>query len=159
MLFRSLTTIFTFLDAYLKINPSDASKVDQLIAKHEMATIVDEFGTGETNNGGISGALPVYKSLGLGEQVVLDFSTVDKTNFLGNFQYLKVSGVSGRASISATGGSSKTITLVHKGVELMSSSGSSTVSISNFNFDFTKTYIVIVKNNLFINQITVSLNP
>lgn len=156
---ESLTTIFTFLDAYLKINPSDASNVDLLIAKHNMTPIVDEFGTGETNNGGIFGALPVYKSLGLGEQVVLGFSTVEKTNFLGNYQYLKVSGVSGRASISATGGSSKTITLVHKGVELMSSSGSSTISISNFNFDFSKTYIVVVKNNLFINQITVSLNP
>lgn len=156
---ESLTTVFAFLDSYVKIKPTDEANVATLLAKHEMSPVVDEFGTGETNDGGFPGALPVYKPLDLGSQVVLSFSEVNESNFLGNTQYLKISGVSGKASITASGGSSKSISLFYKGEELNSSSGFSDVSINNFSFESSKTYILVVSNDLSTTQITISLNP
>jgi hypothetical protein len=158
---ESLTTIFTFLDAYVKINPSETELLTPLLAKHEMSPVVDEYGAGETNDGGIEGSLPVYKPLDLNSQVVLSFTKAKQSNYLANTQYLKISGVSGKASISGFGTSfgTKSMYLFHKGVELTGSSGLGDISINNFTFDVSKTYILVVSSNLSANQITISLNP
>ena len=168
---ESLVTIFTFMAGFVTRNPSLADDVTALMAKHTIGPIVDEFGTDETNDGGLPGNLPIYKTLNLGDSVTLEFGVTsdpgnDNSNLLEDSQYIKVSGVSGNAEIRATGSSSKSVMIAYQGIlkDGDSATGSSPAVISSFNFDANKTYIIIVTNdqssaNKSAADITVSLNP
>lgn len=168
---ESLVTIFTFMAGFVTRNPSLTDDVTTLMAKHTIGPIVDEFGTDETNDGGLPGNLPVYKTLGLGDSITLEFGVTsepgnDNSNLLEDSQYIKVSGVSGNAEIRATGSSSKSIMIAYQGIlkDGDSATGSSPAVINSFSFDANKTYIIIVTNdqssaNKSAADITVSLNP
>lgn len=168
---ESLVTIFTFMSGFVTRNPSLADDVTALMAKHTIGPIVDEFGTDETNDGGLPGNLPVYKTLDLGDSVTLEFGVIsepgnDNSNLLEDSQYIKVSGVSGNAEIRATGSSSKSVMIAYQGIlkDGDSATGSAAAVISSFTFEADKTYIIIVTNdqssaNKSAADITVSLNP
>lgn len=144
---ESLVTLFTFVDGFLTRNPSTTSAISDLLAKHTIDPIVDEFGTDETNDGGVVSSLPIYKTMSVDTPFDLDFEESAQVNFLANIQYLIISGVSGSGNITATGSGSKTIELSNKGVLLDGSSGAGSIAITNFSFDETKTYILVVTND------------
>jgi hypothetical protein len=163
---ESLVTLFTFINGYLTRNPTEATNVSALLAKHSIAPIVDSFGSTEINDAGLASGLPVYKTLTLGSQIVLDFEVASSSNKLANIQYIKISGVSGVASFTVTGGGlvEKEVLLEYKGIPvagapLSGSSGAGSLSISGFDFDITKTYILVVTNGdgTVPSQITITL--
>ena len=59
----SLVSVFSIIDA-IKINyPSQATNIDTIVNAQSISTIVDAYGTNETNNGGDANNLPIYKAL------------------------------------------------------------------------------------------------
>ena len=55
----SLVSVFSIIDA-IKINyPSQATNIDTILNAQSISTIVDVYGTNETNNGGDANNLPI----------------------------------------------------------------------------------------------------
>jgi hypothetical protein len=156
---ESEVTIFTYLNGYLVRKPNSSSNVSALLAKHTIAPIVDAYGTNETNDGGVPNSLPIYKVLTLNSTVAINFDVATKSNGLSNIQYIKISGVSGRADIIATGTTSIDIVLNYKGLEVDSASGLGSATISNYFFDSTKIYVLIITNNKSSSQLSIKLSP
>jgi len=85
----AFTSIFSFANQLKIESSSNASAIDALLASQDI-TVTDDFGTGETNNGGDARNLPIYKSLPVGGSIeVCSFGTANAFyNKLGNRQYL-----------------------------------------------------------------------
>ena len=62
----ALTSLFSFLQGYSAANPADAAAVAQLRSAQQIFG-TDEFGSGETNDGGDASVLPVYGSVSLNQ--------------------------------------------------------------------------------------------
>jgi hypothetical protein len=63
---RALTSIFSFING-LKIKySSSSSEINNLISSKSISIVMDDYGTGETNNGGWIDNLPVFRSLVVG---------------------------------------------------------------------------------------------
>jgi hypothetical protein len=87
----ALTSIFLFNAQLSNQKPDQASLFGSLL--HEQNIFgVDEYGTDESNNGGLSITLPVYKILSANNTAVNVCSSADygKQNKLGNSQFLKL---------------------------------------------------------------------
>jgi hypothetical protein len=63
----ALSSIYTLI-AGLKTRQSASVDVaiDTLVADRNIATIIDDYGTGETNNGGDASTLPLYRDISIG---------------------------------------------------------------------------------------------
>ena len=59
---RGLTTIFSFINGCQSKVPGFATAVRPLLAKHSLLPVSDDFGSGETNNGGDAANLPLYRT-------------------------------------------------------------------------------------------------
>lgn len=59
----ALTSIFSFMTALKTRNPTEVTNIDTLVNTKNMQPVQDAYGTGETNSGGMSMAIPVYNSL------------------------------------------------------------------------------------------------
>lgn len=83
------STIFTFLDQYRTNNAADVAAVNTL-ATAQTISGSDAAGTGETNNGSIASALPVYKTVLVdgGPVEVCSVTVAGEYNKLGNRAYL-----------------------------------------------------------------------
>ena len=87
----SLTSIFSFLEALKDAVPSEASGINQL-RSGEQISATDEFGTGESNSGGDTSTLPVYRpiALGSGQQSVCVRATNGVENKLGFNKFFRL---------------------------------------------------------------------
>lgn len=86
----AFTSIFSFANQLKLSEPSSASAIDSLLSSQSI-TVTDDFGTGETNNGGDSRNLPVYNSLtDSGSLQVCSYATNGQYNKLGNRKYVKI---------------------------------------------------------------------
>jgi hypothetical protein len=58
----ALTSIFTFVDALKAANPAEAGLIDSIVSAQTINSIVDQYGTNETNDGNTvrNDVLPVY---------------------------------------------------------------------------------------------------
>jgi hypothetical protein len=84
-------TIFSFLDSFRNNTTINTTQLDALVAAQDING-TGIFGTGETNSGGITGALPVVKTVTVGGGA-LNICSVDDAgtfNKLGNRQLLRV---------------------------------------------------------------------
>lgn len=106
----AMTSIFSFVDALQANNSGESAAIDNLL-DGENINGTDEFGTGETNNGGDTRALPVYVDIPLGPPGATVCSSavagsID-LNKLGNRRFLRfVNDQSRLVTISAIGGAS-----------------------------------------------------
>lgn len=66
----AITTIFTFMNGIRIDHPADEIALNQLLAAQSIDPIVDDYGSGETNNAGSADALPLYTSLTVGGPAV-----------------------------------------------------------------------------------------
>jgi hypothetical protein len=143
---ESFVTLFTFIAGFNSLSPSSSTAVSKLLAKHSIAPVTDAFGSAEVNNGGISGSLPVYKLLPINSQVVLDFPVSTENNQLSKTQYINLSGISGKIDIATTGATFKDLTLYYKGIAVANKNGTGSLTIDDYTFDITRTYILAVTN-------------
>lgn len=101
---EAFTSIFSFANQLKIETPSSASAIDTLLTSQDV-TVADDFGTGETNNGGDARNLPVYSELSSGSSVqVCSYGTNGQYNKLGNRKYLKISiNSTGSYTLTAAG--------------------------------------------------------
>jgi hypothetical protein len=102
----ALTSIFTFITGLKAANPGSVAAIDQLTSGEDIDG-TDDFGAGETNNGGDAGVLPVYKPIGLNAPTLVcsrsPGGNVD-SNKLGNRVFLRFDNNASRlVTITATG--------------------------------------------------------
>lgn len=107
----ALTSIFPFIDALKTDLPGSAAAIDGLVSTYSIDTIVDEFGSTETNSGYPANAdvLPIYSDLAVGGSVNVcstnDFGmgATGAVNKLGSRRYLTFNAAAtGTYTISAT---------------------------------------------------------
>jgi len=87
----ALTSIFSFAMALKQEAAASSSDIDSLLSSQNIIA-ADDFGSTETNNGGDSRNLPVYKTITVGgaSVEVCSFNSNGSYNKLGNRQFLQV---------------------------------------------------------------------
>ena len=150
----SLVSVFSIIDA-IKINyPSQATNIDTILNAQSISTIVDVYGTNETNNGGDANNLPIYKALaddGVPVQVCSS-NTLGEYNKLGVRQFLRLSvSSSGRhtllaSHISGDASADPDINIYLNGVLVLSGDDSTSASESVTGSLSADEYIVEVYN-------------
>jgi hypothetical protein len=149
------TTLFSFVDGLKTNNPGAATAIDTLLAYRGVASpIADPLGTGETHNGGITGALPVYTilyindpqsditftSVGLDAQLILNSLGSNRFGvFLGNGSTVTVS--------AATAGPDVMLRLFRNGQEVGNAVGGATAAIYGYQTIADAVYTVIVTSS------------
>jgi Fungalysin metallopeptidase (M36) len=94
---NGLATIFSFSEAVRSASVTVGSALNSLLTTQNIATgaTADQWGVGETNNGGNAANLPVYTVLTLGSEATVCFSNANLTgasvNKLGAAKYFRVS--------------------------------------------------------------------
>jgi len=100
----ALTSVFSFIHVLKTNNPSAAASVDTLVAgpTSSINTIIDEYGTGETNNAGSANVLPIYTSITASQTINslcvsddfkgrnIDGDIIYNENKLSSFRYLRL---------------------------------------------------------------------
>ncbi len=107
---RAFTSIFSFIDALKDDRPADAAAIDAMagIAAIAIDPVADEFGTGETNDGGVADSLPVYKTVTVNGGAVNvcsnnSFDPIGYGNKLNIIQFVRVTlPTAGRYTFTAT---------------------------------------------------------
>jgi hypothetical protein len=87
---QALTSIFSFAESFRAANTTDAQGLNALLAAENIAD-TNEFGSGESNDGGDASVLPLYQPIELNEQpVACSRGTAGgaSANKLGNRKYL-----------------------------------------------------------------------
>ncbi|MBO1256164.1 carboxypeptidase regulatory-like domain-containing protein [Alteromonas sp. 5E99-2] len=89
---NAFTSIYTLMAAIKSQSPESESELNTLAESFNIV-LNDDFGTGETNDGGDSRNLPIYKQLVVNgaPTEICSFSTNGTFNKLGNNQYLRFS--------------------------------------------------------------------
>lgn len=115
--------------ALLKANvPAAAASIDSLL-QGQSITVNDALGSGETNNGGVAAALPMYSSYSSGSMRVCVNDNAGRPNKLGNYVYVRFTTAAAglhTLSVAVADGAIGT----DPDVELFRADGSSTSSIS-----------------------------
>jgi len=92
----AFTSIFSFANRLKIASASNSAAIDSLLTSQDIS-VTDDFGTGETNNGGDVRNLPVYSNLSSGENIeVCSYGSNGQYNKLGNRKFIKI-------EISSTG--------------------------------------------------------
>lgn len=121
---NGLATIFSFSEAVRSASVTVGSALSSLLTTQNVATGADQWGLGETNNGGSAANLPVYTTLTLGSEALSCFSSANLTgasiNKLGAVRYFRVNlpgaGVRTVRSNFAQGGHNIDFEVFQKGV-------------------------------------------
>lgn len=102
----AFTSIFSFANQLKIVSAANSSAIDSLLSSQDIVAN-DDFGTGETNDGGDSNNLPIYRSLAVGGSIeVCSSSANGQGNKLGNRQFLTFEiSTTGSYTITATGNS------------------------------------------------------
>ncbi len=151
----SFTTLFSFISALKTANSSSATAIDTVVNARGITTIADAWGTGESQNGGLSTNLPVYNTLTVGNSLnvtlVGGYSSSTR-NKLSNNRYFKFTGNGSTVAVTAqtSGGSGDdrdVALLVYKDGVLLGSSdtlyvGTETVSISTVSGTIYTTWVI-----------------
>lgn len=92
----ALTTIFSFINGCQSLIPGFSTKVIPLLTKHSLLAVLDDFGTGETNNGGDAANLPLYRTATVdGPAVTVSVTRADNhKNRANSNRYIRVSPTS-----------------------------------------------------------------
>lgn len=101
---EAMTSIFSFATALKADNPASTAGINALLTGESISG-TDAFGTGESNDGGIAAALPVYETISVGDTVQVCSRNGDSSrNKLGFRRLLRMNmPSSGARSISVTG--------------------------------------------------------
>ncbi len=99
----AFTTIFSFVKGLNDASPGSIGSIDQLLVQHKMIPIRDSFGTGESNSGGSSANLPVYRIGKInGRDLKLRLLGDQAENRLGQNRYISFEGNGSQVTVSAT---------------------------------------------------------
>ena len=127
--------------ALLKANvPAAVATIDSLLAGQAITVNDDGVGSGETNSGGVSGALPLYSSYSSGTMRACVNDSAGRPNKVGNYAYVRfITTAAGQRTITVAVADG--VTGTDPDIELIRADGSSTRSVSEVpgNESFTDT--------------------
>jgi len=87
----AFTSIFSFIDALKRENPSQKRNIDKTVAHEKISKIIDAYGSNRTNNANSNVVIPIYKNLTLGGTVTAcTQNNYGVYNKLGNRTFIKV---------------------------------------------------------------------
>jgi len=98
---HAMTSIYPFANGLIARNPGSAVQIAALLNEQNIVMPVDDFGTGETNNGGSVNNLPIYTNIAADDADHDVFSTGDEDNYynaLGNRRYFRFTLLAPRAA-------------------------------------------------------------
>ena len=100
---RALTTLFSFSAGLAAVAPQASGGLDALLAQHAVAPVRDSFGSGESNDGGVVGTLPVYNVAEIdGAPITLTLLGTQPGNWVGQNRYVGFTGNGRSVTVSAT---------------------------------------------------------
>jgi hypothetical protein len=93
---RAKTSIFSFINGYKTKYPSAAEGLNTLTTSKFISPVKDDFGTGESNNGGLEISLPVYSNINVNGEVVgvSLYGYGARSNEMSNNRYYKFTAIS-----------------------------------------------------------------
>lgn len=106
----AVTSIHSFAAAFGTASPTGAPVLAGLLGGQGIsASTGDPFGTGESNNGGIASALPLYlgATVGINTQVCVNYQA-GTVNRLGNYAYLRFTAPTARRYVIGVNGGTGT---------------------------------------------------
>jgi hypothetical protein len=113
--------------ALLKANvPAAAASIDSLL-QGQLITVNDALGSGESNNGGVAAALPMYSTYNGGSMRVCVNDNIGRPNKVGNYVYVRFTTATVLRTISVAVADGATGT--DPDVELFRADGSSTSAV------------------------------
>ncbi len=143
-------TIFSFI-AYLKqLNPEQADAIDELVSYHTanwmygVDPIQDEWGSGETHNGNVEGALPVYQEAAIGDTLTVELLGGLEYNKLGQNRYVKIQGDGSIIRITVYADEEVDIYVQHRGAYIAWSNRSGGNEAADFRSEEGEIYILNV---------------
>jgi hypothetical protein len=104
----ALNTIFSFAAAVRSVAANTANSLNSLLAQQSIfsAANADQWGTGETNNGGNANNIPVHQTITVGGPAVPicfnNFAGDNTSNKLGERRYLRFTTPAGSRTITAS---------------------------------------------------------
>jgi hypothetical protein len=146
----AMTSLFSFIAALKSVSPDDAVAIDSLTRFRDVVgvPIADAYGTGETNNGGNPGNLPVYRILGVADPTdVTLLGDRDFSNVLGQNRFFRFAGdgASHTVSIATSPGTDVDVFVYRQGVLLAAAqSVSGTETTPAFTAASGSEYIIVV---------------
>jgi hypothetical protein len=147
--------------ALKQVAPSQAGTITTLFANQSINT-TDAYGTGETNNGGIANALPLYKTYGAIGSTLTNLcveGTAGTPNKLGNFAFARVTIPATRVyRIRLQGGSDPDFTISNSSVIAFGISADPGAEQQDVSLDAGSYVIAVEDFNLFSGQAPVCLS-
>lgn len=112
-----LTSIFSFIAGLKTEIPSNASALNTLTTSKLISDVQDEFGTGETNDGGVADSLPIFLSLPVNDTLVTTGMTAGSTNYnqIYNTRQFKFTSSSSSTRITWSATDSYRLYVLYKG--------------------------------------------
>ncbi len=87
----AFTSIFSFIDALKRENPSQKRNIDRTVAYENINSIQDAYGTNRTNSGNSPVSIPIYRNLNVGESInICSRNNYGVYNKLGNRTFIKI---------------------------------------------------------------------
>jgi len=144
----ALTSLFSFISALKAVSPDATAAIDTLTEHRGVVdvAIADTYGTGETNDGGNPGNVPIYRTLGVGAGVTVTLLG-GEFNELGQNRFYRFAGDGASHTVSiATPTSADVDVLVYRsGVLVAAAQGlTGTESTDAFTAASATEYIIVV---------------
>ncbi len=92
------TTVFSFIAHLKALYPEYADQVDEIVTYHTadgnygIDPIQDDWGTGETHDGGVDSALPLYLQASIGDTITFELQGGEDANKLAQNRYIVFAG-------------------------------------------------------------------
>lgn len=105
---RSLTSLFSFISTLKGLNPDITAEIDDLVTYHTANSslgidiINDDWATGETHDAGLTGALPLYKEVEIGDRITITLNGGYDFNKLAQNRYVAFEGDGTTVTVSST---------------------------------------------------------
>lgn len=147
----AMTSIFTFVSALKKKNPTSSAGLDTLVTYHKAGAnygfdpIADAWGTGETHTGGVTGSIPVYVDGGMGGSFNLALTGGIDSALLGQNKFIRFKGSGGFVTISTQCSSDVDLYVYQRGKEVASAYTTSGDELVNFQTTTGATYVINVQ--------------
>ncbi len=112
-----LTSIFSFITGLKASYPSETTALNTLTTSKLISDVQDEYGTGETNDGGIADSLPIFRSLAVNDTVLTTGMTGGSTNYnqVNNTRQFRFTATSSSTKITWTSTDGYYLYVLYKG--------------------------------------------
>ncbi len=147
----AFTTIFSFIANLKELYPEHADAIDEIVTYHTangtygIDPIQDDWANGETHNGNVDGALPLYIEASIGDTLELNFIGGTDANKLAQNRYVVFTGDGEIVKVATTATEDVDLYIYHHGDYVRWSYSTSGNEYTDFRTTEGEIYIVNVR--------------